>query len=82
MNIYMNKYIMSYNIFITLIIFVSIYSVIILMEPNFIYNNDGSLRQFGVGFKKRTVIPLWLISIILAILSYFTVRQMITYDFI
>jgi len=52
------------------------------MEPNFIYNNDGSLRQFGVGFKKRTVIPLWLISIILAILSYFTVRQMITYDFI
>lgn len=73
---------MSYNIFITLIIFVSIYSVIILMEPNFIYNNDGSLRQFGVGFKKRTVIPLWLISIILAILSYFTVRQMITYDFI
>jgi len=50
------------------------------MKPNIIYNNDGSLRQFGVGFKKKTVIPLWLISIVIAIFSYFCVNQMITYD--
>ena len=76
----MNKYITSYKIFLTLLIFISIYSFIVLLKPNIIYNNDGSLRQFGVGFKKKTVIPLWLISIVIAIFSYFCVKQMITYD--
>ena len=76
----MNKYITSYKIFLTLLIFISIYSFIVLLKPNIIYNNDGSLRQFGVGFKKKTVIPLWLISIVIAIFSYFCVNQMIIYD--
>jgi hypothetical protein len=37
------------------------------------YNPDGSLKEFGVGFRKKTIIPAWLISIFLAILSYFSV---------
>ena len=34
---------------------------------------NGSFRQFGVGYKNTTILPLWLISIILAIISYFIV---------
>jgi hypothetical protein len=34
------------------------------------YNEDGSLRQFGIGFQRKTVVPAWLVAIILAILSY------------
>jgi hypothetical protein len=32
---------------------------------------NGSFRQFGVGYKNTTILPLWLVSIMLAILSYF-----------
>ncbi len=48
------------------------------MKPSFIYENDGSFRQFGLGYKKKTVIPIWLITIILAILSYVFILYYLT----
>ena len=53
-----------------IIIFVICFVFLQWLKPNFLYNSDGSLRQFGLGFKKKTIIPIWLISIVLAILSY------------
>ena len=44
-----------------------------LVAPHFLYNEDGSLRQFGIGYKKKTVIPNWLVALVLAIFSYFIV---------
>jgi len=35
-----------------------------------LYNKNGSLRQFGIGSSKKTVVPIWLLSIILGILCY------------
>ena len=58
---------------ISIIIFLSLYIFIILLKPNFIFNNDNSLRSFGLGYKKKTIIPAWLVAIILAIISYFCV---------
>ena len=43
------------------------------MNPSFLYNDDGSLREFGVGYSSKTILPIWLIAIILGILSYVTV---------
>ena len=34
------------------------------------YDNDGAFRQFGVGYKHKTVVPIWLVAIITSILSY------------
>ena len=31
------------------------------MKPSFIYEKDGSFRQFGLGYKKKTVIPYGLL---------------------
>ena len=59
----------SFAIVLFLILFVGIQ----VTKPGFLYNHDGSLRQFGVGFKRKTVIPAWLLAIVLAILSYVTV---------
>jgi hypothetical protein len=42
------------------------------MNPSFLYNEDGSLREFGVGYSSKTILPIWLIAIILGILSYVT----------
>ena len=52
-------------------VFLTFYILIIVLNPNFLYNKDGSLREFGVGFKKKTVVPVWLLSIILGIMSYY-----------
>ena len=57
-----------------IVLFITIYFVIIEIKPSFIYNLDGSLKQFGLGYKKKTVIPLWLITILLAILCYLGVN--------
>ena len=56
----------SFAIVLFLILFVGIQ----MIKPGFLYNHDGSLRQFGVGFNRKTVIPAWLLAIVLAILSY------------
>lgn len=63
---------------ISIIIFIISYSVILTIKPNFLFNKDGSLREFGVGFRKKTIIPIWLISIVLAILCYFFVMYYFT----
>ena len=43
-----------------------------------LFDKDGSIRQFGLGFKNKTIIPLWLVSIILGILAYFLVLYFIS----
>jgi hypothetical protein len=55
---------------ISIILFIFIFGLIIWIQPTFIYNKDGSLRQFGVGYRKKTVFPLWLVVFILAIFCY------------
>jgi hypothetical protein len=50
--------------------FICIFFIIQHFKPAFIYKKDGSLRQFGIGYKEKTILPIWLISIVLAILSY------------
>ena len=55
-------------------IYIGLYGVIIFMHPEMIFDNQhNSLRQFGVGYKNTTIVPLWLISILFAIISYFIV---------
>jgi len=63
----MNKLNISILIFLILFLFVH------LLKPAFLYNSDGSFRQFGVGYRNKTVLPIWIIAIILAIFSYLAV---------
>jgi hypothetical protein len=56
-----------------IIIYIILFFIILFIKPNFLFNKDGSLREFGVGKSKKTVIPVWLIAIILSVLSYFSV---------
>ena len=56
-----------------IILFVAIFGTIQLMKPACFYNRDGSLRHFGVGYRNKTILPVWLLSIILGILCYLAV---------
>lgn len=59
---------------IVIFIFIILYTVVVYLKPEMIFNNRfDSLRQFGVGYKNTTIIPLWLVSILFAIISYFLV---------
>ena len=55
---------------VAIILFVTFFFIVQYLRPSFIYNDDGSLRQFGIGTKKKTVLPIWLVSLILGIFSY------------
>lgn len=58
---------------ISIILFISLYGLLNLLKPSLIYDKDGSLRNFGLGFKNKTIIPAWLLAIVLSIISYFLV---------
>jgi hypothetical protein len=49
------------------------FGFIIMMKPTFLYNKDGSIREFGIGYKNKTILPIWLMSLILGIISYLIV---------
>ncbi len=61
-----------------IILFVIIFGTIQLMKPNCFYNKNGSLRDFGVGYRNKTILPVWLLSILLGILCYLAVLYYIS----
>ncbi len=50
--------------------FLLLFSVIHYFKPALIYNEHGGFRHFGIGYKQKTVIPIWIVSIVLAIMCY------------
>ena len=53
-----------------ILLYVVVFMLVQYMNPSFLYNEDGSLREFGIGYSSKTVLPIWLVAIILGILSY------------
>lgn len=72
-------YIRQHLSLVSIILFLVIFAFIQLFQPAFLYNSDGSLRDFGVGYKNKTILPIWLLAIILGILSYCAVRFYVTF---
>ena len=58
---------------IAIIIFMIVFTLIHLYRPILMYTKEGGFRQFGVGYKHKTVIPIWIVAIIIAIFSYLAV---------
>ena len=56
-----------------ILLFLIIFSVIHYLKPSLIYNEQGGFRHFGLGYKQKTVIPIWIVSIVLAIMCYLVV---------
>jgi len=67
--VFVKKHITSVSI----VLFLGVLFVVASMKPHFLFNRDGSLRDFGVGFKKKTVVPMWLVVIVIAVMSYYAV---------
>jgi len=75
----MIEFIKNNQTLISIILFLIIYFIIQIDHPLFIYNINGSLKQFGVGYKNKTILPVWLLSIVLGILCYVAVKYYTVY---
>jgi hypothetical protein len=64
---------------VSVVLFIIIFVFIQMMKPICFYNKDGSIREFGVGYKNKTIFPIWLLSLILGILCYLAVMYYVSY---
>jgi hypothetical protein len=58
---------------VSIVLFVIIFGTIQMMKPACFYNRDGSIREFGIGYRNKTILPIWLLSLLLGILCYLAV---------
>jgi uncharacterized membrane protein YozB (DUF420 family) len=64
---------------VSILLFLIIFGIVQFIKPAFLYNKDGSVREFGIGYKNKTILPIWLFSILLGILSYLFILYFVTY---
>jgi hypothetical protein len=77
---YLRSFIARNRLNISLIIFLIIFSLIHYLKPGVVYDENGEFRPFGVGYRHKTIIPIWLVAIITAILSYMSVLVYLQYN--
>ena len=53
-----------------IVLYIIVFMLVQYATPSFLYNEDGSLREFGIGYSSKTVLPIWIVAIVLGILSY------------
>ena len=64
------KYIREHITLVSVIIFIIIFGAIQLAKPACFYNKNGSIREFGIGYRNKTILPVWLLSLVLGLLCY------------
>jgi hypothetical protein len=64
---------------VSIIVFLILFAIILLIKPNIMFDKNGKPREFGIGYKNKTILPLWLAVIILAIISYLVILCYINY---
>lgn len=65
----------------SIILFVLIFTSLYYLKPKWLFNEDGSIREFGIGYQRKTILPLWLVSIILGIFCYLFTLFFIKYKY-
>lgn len=75
----LSRLLLQNRLFASMILFSALFFLVITIKPNFIFDQDGAFREFGVGNSSKTVVPMWFFVIILALLSYYIVVYVIAY---
>ena len=68
-------------------LFISVYAIVVMMMLVdgsvqllvilLFFNNDGSIREFGLAMTRRSIVPIWLAAVIIGILCYLGVLSYI-----
>lgn len=75
----MRQIILKNKLNVSISLFVIIFTLIHYVKPAVMYDHDGSFREFGVGYKHKTVIPAWLVAMVLGIFCYMAVLYYLAY---
>ena len=67
------RYIRENITLVSVVLFVIIFTIIQMMKPACFYNKNGSIREFGIGYRNKTILPIWLLSLVLGLLCYLAV---------
>ena len=55
----------------SIVLYLIIIFFIIFSKPTFLFNDNGRSKNFGLGNNQKTIFPIWLICILVAILCYY-----------
>lgn len=64
---------------ISVLLFIFMAFLLHYTQPLMIYTEDGGFREFGVGYLHKTVFPIWLVIILMAIFCYYSVLYYLAY---
>ena len=70
---YLANKISGNTIHISILLYLLTMIVIWILKPNMIFNKKGEAKEFGVGRNDRTILPLWLVAIVISIITYYFV---------
>lgn len=70
MKVVPRKLLRIYKVQFAILIFLILFTLYHYVKPGISYDLNGAFRPFGIGFKHKTVVPIWVVAIIVAILSY------------
>ena len=73
------KFLKNNKLLIVILLLVFFVLFIHQIKPAFLYEKNGAIRNFGIGTKSKTIIPLWLIVIVMAILIYILIDSYLKY---
>ena len=64
---------------VSIIVFVIFFIIIIITKPSLVFDKNNKPREFGLGYKNKTVCPIWLLIIICGITSYLGVLYYVNF---
>ena len=67
------KLLRIYKVHFSVLLFIVLFGLFHTIKPSFAYLSNGGYRPFGVGYKHKTVMPVWVVAITLAIFSYLAI---------
>ena len=64
------RFVRLHKVILSIYLFLTLMMIIHYLKPKIIYDENGGFRPFGLGYRNKTILPIWLVSIFIAILSY------------
>jgi len=60
----------AYRLTLSIVLFLLLAYLIHEIRPSMFYNDNGTFRDFGVGYRDNTIFPIWIAFTVLAIGCY------------
>lgn len=72
------RYIRFHKVNSAILLYLILMGIIHWIKPGCIYTPEKGFRPFGLGFRHKTVLPIWIVSILLGIMSYLAILVLLS----